>query len=113
VLAGEEDPPCPECGGILKATTISFGQALPERAVDEAQRLHTQARLCLIVGSSLVVYPAASLPEVTLTAGGSLAIVNATDTHLDGLATFVSREPAAVLLGAVRLELPGSAHVEP
>ena len=101
VLAGEADPPCPRCGGILKPTTISFGQALPERAVDEAHRLHAQARLCLIVGSSLVVYPAAGLPEVTLAAGGSLAIVNATETHLDRLAMFVSREQAGRLLGAV------------
>jgi NAD-dependent deacetylase len=101
VLAGEVDPACSDCGGILKTTTISFGQMLPEKAVAEAQRLHASARLCLIVGSSLVVYPAASLPEVTLEAGGSLAIVNATETHLDPFAALVSREPAGVLLGRV------------
>jgi NAD-dependent deacetylase len=56
------------------------------------------ARLCLIVGSSLVVYPAAALPEVTLEAGGQLAIVNATETHLDRFASLVSRRPAGVLL---------------
>jgi NAD-dependent deacetylase len=99
VLAGDEDPACPSCGGMLKSTTISFGQNLPERAVAEAQRMHAAARLCLVVGSSLVVYPAASLPEVTLDAGGQLAIVNQTPTHLDHFATLVAREPAAVLLG--------------
>jgi NAD-dependent deacetylase len=102
VLAGDEDPACPSCGGILKSTTISFGQGLPPRAVAEAQRLHASARLCLVIGSSLVVYPAATLPEVTLDAGGQLAIVNQTETHLDHLAVLIAREPAAVLLRDVR-----------
>jgi len=101
VLAGDEDPACPVCGGILKSTTISFGQGLPPRAVAEAQRLHASARLCVVIGSSLVVYPAATLPEVTLDAGGQVAIVNQTETHLDHLAVLVAREPAAVLLGQV------------
>ena len=96
--AGEEDPACPRCGGILKSTTISFGQPMPEKAVAKAEQLHTHALLCLVIGSSLVVYPAATLPEVTLDAGGDLAIVNYTPTHLDHLATFVSREPAGALL---------------
>jgi NAD-dependent deacetylase len=99
VLAGDADPACPDCGGILKTTTVSFGQMLPERAVAEAQRLHASARLCVVVGSSLVVFPAASLPELTLQSGGALAIVNASETHLDPFASLISREPAAVLLG--------------
>jgi NAD-dependent deacetylase len=99
VEAGEADPACPACGGILKTTTISFGQALPAAAIEEAERLHTAARLCLIVGSSLVVMPAALLPQRTLEAGGSLAIVNKTATHLDPFASLLAREPAAVLLG--------------
>ena len=106
VLAGEHEPACPDCGGILKTTTVSFGQMLPERAVAEAQRLHAAARLCLIVGSSLVVYPAAGLPELTLQSGGALAIVNTSETHLDPFASLVSREPAAVLLGQVRVTSP-------
>jgi NAD-dependent deacetylase len=108
VLAGDEDPACPDCGGILKSTTISFGQSLPERAVAEAQRIHATARLCLVVGSSLVVYPAASLPEITLDAGGQLAIVNHTSTHLDHLAALVSRQPAAVVLGETHRLLSGA-----
>jgi NAD-dependent deacetylase len=108
VLAGEDDPACPVCGGILKTTTISFGQGLPPRAVAEAQRLHAAARLCLVIGSSLVVYPAAMLPEVTLDAGGQLAIVNQTETHLDHLAVLVAREPAAVLLGQVQQLVSGA-----
>jgi NAD-dependent deacetylase len=102
VEAGEADPACPDCGGILKSTTVSFGQPLPVHAVEAAQRLHATERLCLVIGSSLVVYPAASLPEVTLDAGGQLAIINFTPTHLDHFATLVSREPAAALLAETR-----------
>jgi NAD-dependent deacetylase len=98
VLAGEEDPPCPACGGILKATTISFGQPLPVKVMERAQQLHVQARLCLVIGSSLVVMPAALLPRLTLDAGGRLAIVNHTPTHLDDLAVLVAAESAAELL---------------
>jgi NAD-dependent deacetylase len=110
ILAGEADPNCPVCGGILKSTTISFGQGLPPHAVAEAQRLHASACLCLVIGSSLVVYPAAMLPEVTIDAGGQLAIVNKTETHLDRLAVLVAREPAAVLLGQTQHLLSGSAR---
>jgi NAD-dependent deacetylase len=105
VLAGEADPACRTCGGILKTTTVSFGQPMPELEVATAQRLHAAARLCLVIGSSLVVYPAAMLPEVTLDAGGKLAIVNQTQTHLDHLAVLTAREPAAVLLAEVRTAL--------
>jgi NAD-dependent deacetylase len=105
LLAGEPDPACPDCGGMLKAATISFGQALPAKAVAAAQDLHTRSRLCLVIGSSLVVYPAANLPELTLTAGGHLAIVNHTPTHLDPFATLVSRASAGSLLSAVLREL--------
>ena len=103
----EYDPPCPDCGGILKTATVSFGQPLPVDAVAEARRLHATARLCLVVGSSLVVYPAASLPEVTLDAGGKLAIVNYTPTHLDTFATLVSRQAAGALLADAQTVLPG------
>jgi NAD-dependent deacetylase len=75
---------------------------MPEVEVARAQRLHAAARLCLVIGSSLVVYPAAMLPEVTLDAGGKLAIVNQTETHLDRLAILTAREPAAVLLAEVQ-----------
>lgn len=102
ILAGDDDPACPACGGILKSTTISFGQGLRPSAVAAAQRLHSTARLCLVIGSSLVVYPAATLPEVTLDAGGQLAIVTQSETHLDYLAVLVAREPAAVLLDQVQ-----------
>jgi NAD-dependent protein deacetylase/lipoamidase len=99
------DPACDRCGGILKTATVSFGQPLPLEAVSAAERLHSTARLCLVIGSSLVVYPAASLPELTLDAGGRLAIVNYTPTHLDHFATLVSRESAGALLADTQAEL--------
>jgi NAD-dependent deacetylase len=99
--AGELEPDCPTCGGILKPTTISFGQPLIPEVVAQAERLMQRARLCLIVGSSLVVYPAAGLPELTLQSGGQLVIVNATETHLDRMAVLVSRVQAGVLFAEV------------
>src|SRR5262249_13028185 len=88
-------------------TTISFGQPLEVATIQAATSLLRTARLCLIVGSSLVVQPAASLPGQTLASGGRLAIVNATETHMDERADLVSRVPAGQLLGyAARLLAP-------
>jgi NAD-dependent deacetylase len=108
VLAGDEDPACLECGGILKTATVSFGQPLPVEAVAQARRLHAAARLCLVIGSSLVVYPAATLPEVTLDAGGQLAIVNYTPTHMDHFAVLVSRSAAGELLAGTAAFVSGA-----
>jgi NAD-dependent deacetylase len=113
VEAGEADPACPSCGGMLKATTVSFGQPLPLEAIEAAQRLHASAQLCLVIGSSLVVYPAATLPETTLDAGGDLAIVNFTETHLDRFATLLSREPAGVLLAETQRLVAATSRSSP
>src|SRR5215469_1834447 len=59
VRAGEEDPPCQSCGGILKSATISFGQALEPAVIDRAMRVAEEADLLLAIGSSLTVYPVA------------------------------------------------------
>ena len=98
VDAGDEEPDCPACGGILKPTTISFGEALPIEAIVRAQRAAERCDLFLVVGSSLVVYPAAGLPETALRHGATLAIDNATATHLDAAARVVLREPAGVVM---------------
>lgn len=113
VIGGDADPTCDYCGGMLKSTTVSFGQPLPEQAVAEGQRLHATARLCLVIGSSLVVYPAATLPEITVDVGGSLAIVNYTPTHLDHLAALVSRAPAAALLSETQILTARSTPASP
>ncbi len=111
--AGDDDPACASCGGMLKSTTISFGQPLEPNTVQAAKALLRSARLCLIVGSSLVVQPAASLPGQTLASGGQLAIVNATETYLDDRARLVSRVPAGQLLGHVARLLAPTANAAP
>ena len=82
-------PTCPQCGGRVKAAVISFGQAMPEGAVSRAAGLCRDADLILVVGSSLVVHPAASLPVVGVDNGAGLAIINKQSTPLDGLADLV------------------------
>jgi NAD-dependent deacetylase len=69
-------PPCPECGEILKPGVLMFGELVPAQAIERAQRLAAEAKLLLVVGSTLEVYPVAGLPGETLAAGGALAIVN-------------------------------------
>jgi NAD-dependent deacetylase len=85
-------PDCPECGGLLKHATISFGQALDEGVLEESLRLSRQSDLFLAVGSSLVVHPAAGLPEMAKENGARLVIINRDPTPLDGIADLVVRE---------------------
>lgn len=104
VRAGEDDPACLLCGGILKSATISFGQPMPEDIVEEAFYRARQCDLCLVVGSSLVVYPAAGVPLEAKHAGARLVILNQSETEMDGLADLVINEPAgAVLSEAARI----------
>ena len=100
VLAGETEPTCLHCQGILKPTTISFGQAMPYEALRRAEKAVRLADLVLVVGSSLVVHPAAGLPQLALMSGGRVAIVNATPTPLDDVATLVVRGKAGEILPA-------------
>jgi len=85
VQAGEDDPHCTYCGGILKSATISFGQQLPPDVVAEAERWSVEADFFLVVGSSLVVSPANAFPGVAKRMGAKLAIVNREPTDLDGM----------------------------
>jgi NAD-dependent deacetylase len=84
-------PRCDSCGGIVKAATISFGQAMPEQAMRRAQDLALACDLFLVAGSSLVVYPAAALPALARENGAALVIVNREPTPLDDLADLVIR----------------------
>ena len=95
---GVEDPPCPECGGIVKSATVSFGQNLFPGVLEEATALVEEADLLLAVGSSLQVYPAAGLPELAASTGIPVVIVNAEPTPLDHLAAVVARGKAGALL---------------
>jgi NAD-dependent deacetylase len=78
---------CGECEGAVKPDVVLFGEMLPERAMEEAHALANRADLLLCVGSSLEVYPVASLPAVTAGAGGSLAIITKGPTPYDAEAT--------------------------
>jgi NAD-dependent deacetylase len=83
VLAGEKAPSCDDCGGILKPETISFGQAMPESKMAAAFRCARECDLCMVLGSSLVVYPAASIPMQAIENGAGLMIVNRDPTPMD------------------------------
>jgi NAD-dependent deacetylase len=98
VRAGEEDPPCRTCGGILKSATISFGQQLEEEDMARAMREAAACDLFLAIGSSLVVFPVAYLPQVALESGARLVVVNAEPTPYDAAASAVVREPIGVVL---------------
>jgi NAD-dependent deacetylase len=92
VRAGEDDPPCRTCGGILKSATISFGQQLVATDLERAYEASAACDLFLAVGTSLVVYPVADLPRVALQAGAPLVVVNAEETPYDRAASAVIRE---------------------
>jgi len=86
VRAGEEDPPCELCGGILKSATISFGQQLVPEVIARAMQAAEAADLLLAVGSSLQVYPVAGAVPAAKSAGAKVVIVNAEPTPFDDLA---------------------------
>lgn len=100
VDAGEPDPACPSCGGLLKSATVSFGQNVDPVVLAEAHALAARADLLLVVGSSLQVHPAAGIPARAAEAGTPVAIVNAEPTPLDGAAALVVRGRAGALLSA-------------
>jgi NAD-dependent deacetylase len=92
VRAGDEDPACLDCGGILKSATISFGQNLVVEDLERSQRAAAESDLFLALGTSLGVYPAAALPEIALRNGARLVIVNAQETPFDPAAGAVLRD---------------------
>jgi NAD-dependent deacetylase len=98
VRAGEADPPCRSCGGILKSATISFGQSLVPEDLDRAQRAAAGCDVFLAVGTTLTVYPVAYLPEEALAAGARLIIVNAAPTPYDSRAHATFSEPIGDVL---------------
>jgi NAD-dependent deacetylase len=101
-------PPCPRCGAILKPDVVMFGELLPEAPMLRAIELARTAGLLLAVGSSLEVYPVAELPEETVAAGGTLAIVNRGSTRFDTLAAVQIDGTAGETLAAVAAELDGA-----
>ena len=96
-----EVPDCRMCGGLVKAATISFGQAMPEKAMQQAQDATLACDLFLAAGSSLVVYPAAGFPLLAKRMGARLVILNRTPTDQDEYADLVIRSGIGATLTAV------------
>jgi NAD-dependent deacetylase len=93
VAAGEPDPPCLACGGVLKSATIFFGERLDPNVLQAAQFAAAACQLFLVVGTSLTVAPASWLPGLAAASGARVAIVNAEPTSYDAQADAVIREP--------------------
>ena len=98
-------PPCAACGGRLKSATISFGQTLPADVLAESIALAESCDLLLAIGSSLVVQPAAGLPELARRGGARLVIINRDPTNQDSTADVVIREPIGATLSQIDVEL--------
>lgn len=101
VEAGEEDPPCLKCGGILKSATVLFGERLDPVVLGEASAIAKASQVFMAVGSSLQVQPAAGLAGVAADHGARLVIVNAEPTPYDEIADEVVREPIGTALPAL------------
>ncbi|MFM9591050.1 SIR2 family NAD-dependent protein deacylase [Streptomyces scabiei] len=101
VEAGEDDPPCLECGGVLKSATVMFGERLDPVVLGEAVSLTKASQVFIAVGTSLQVQPAAGLAGVAADHGARLIIVNADPTPYDERADEVVREPIGTALPAL------------
>lgn len=101
VRAGEDDPACTTCGGILKSATILFEQSLEHRDLVRAEHAAQSCDLLLAVGSTLSVFPAAGMVPIARRAGAAVVIVNGEPTDMDHLADVVLRRPIADVLPAL------------
>ncbi|MER6834208.1 NAD-dependent deacylase [Streptomyces cellulosae] len=101
LAAGEDDPPCVDCGGVLKPATVMFGEALDPMVLGEAVAITKACTLFVAAGTSLQVHPAAGLAQVAVDHGARLIVVNAEPTPYDDLADEVVREPIGTSLPAL------------
>ncbi|MFZ5655199.1 MAG: SIR2 family NAD-dependent protein deacylase [Pseudomonadota bacterium] len=99
-LRDETLPACRACGGLVKTATISFGQPMPVEAMARAEAASLACDLFLVLGSSLVVQPAAGFPLLAKRRGARLVIINRDPTPLDGEADLVLHAPIGITLGA-------------
>jgi NAD-dependent deacetylase len=101
MVAGEADPSCRSCGGIIKSATISFGQSLDPAVLSRGRAEARGCDLLLAAGTSLTVHPAAGLVNVAVRAGATLVVCNASATQYDSMAQAVLREPLGEVLPAL------------
>ncbi|MDX3380829.1 NAD-dependent deacetylase [Streptomyces niveiscabiei] len=103
--AGEDDPPCLDCGGILKSATVMFGEHLSPEVLADALAITKACQLFYAVGTSLTVHPAAALAGIATENGARLVVVNAEETPYDEVAAEVVREPIGTALPRLLREL--------
>jgi NAD-dependent deacetylase len=101
VQAGEWDPDCKLCGGILKSATISFGQPLVDRDLQRAEDAATSCDLLLALGSTLSVYPIASVVPLAHESGAKIAIINGSPTEMDAIANVLVQGSLSEILPAI------------
>ncbi len=105
IKKGVKAPVCEDCGGPLKPATISFGQAMPEKETQQAYHLSSLCDLFIVIGSSLVVHPAASMPLVAKRGGAKLVIINRDPTPCDDMADAVIHDQAGPTMDGILREL--------
>jgi NAD-dependent deacetylase len=98
---GEENPVCRDCGGILKPDIVMFGEQLPLNVLEEASRRAIASDLCLVIGSTLIVYPAALIPEYAVQTGSRLVIINLSETPMDSKAEVLINARAGETMASV------------
>jgi NAD-dependent deacetylase len=103
--AGEADPPCRDCGGILKTDVVLFGETLPRHAMARAEAMAGAADAVIAVGTTLGVYPAAEIPLAVVARGMPFVIINQGVTDLDDMANAVVAAPAAAALETLVAQL--------
>ncbi len=101
------DPRCDECNGLIKPSTIAFGEPMPEEEMKRAIQEATRTDLMLMIGSSLQVEPAASIPRFAYHNGAKLIFINRTETPYDYMASVYFREPASEVMDALIQALKG------
>ena len=101
IVKGEKAPRCDECTGPLKPATISFGQSMPEQETREAYERSGACDLFIVIGSSLVVQPAAYMPVVAHKSGAKLVIINRDETSCDDIADIVVKAQAGPTMASV------------
>lgn len=101
VDAGMEDPVCPRCGATVKTTTVMFGELLPDDEMEKAAAMAANSDAVLVVGSTMGVYPAATVPLSVVARGAPMVIVNLGPTDHDSLATVKIEAPAGETLSAL------------
>jgi len=98
---GEEIPECEQCRGMLKPDAVLFGEALPQEVLQEASQRSSDCDLFIVVGSTLVVYPAAYMPLYAVRGGARLIIVNLSDTPMDAQAAVLIRAKAGEAMSRI------------